>query len=77
MPDAVPLFEAIGRGCYELRISHDGRIWRVMYLVAPRHIVVLYSFEKKTQKTPQSVLNACVRRRLQFLQEVAQGKHDA
>ena len=72
---SAPMFAAIGRGCYELRISHDTRIWRVMIYVADLHIVVLHSFEKKTQKTPAAVLNLCIRRRTEYLADLKKGRY--
>jgi len=69
MPVSRPMSVAIGSGCHELRID-DGetrRSWRIVYWIAEDAIFVLDVFEKRTQKTPDSVLKRC-RQRLQRVQ---------
>ena len=53
LPHSRPM-SAIGKRCHELRIDSDA-------------ILILEVFEKKTQNTPKSVIDAC-RRRMQLYQ---------
>lgn len=63
MPDSRPM-PSIGRRCYELRIidSESGKTWRIMYRIDPDAVVILDVFAKKTQKTPQKVIDVCKKR---------------
>lgn len=66
LPHSRPM-PGIAPGCHELRII-DGRLnWRIMYFIAPDAIVILDVFRKKTEKTPNSVLNDCRKRLAEFL----------
>jgi phage-related protein len=56
----------IGVRCHELRITDENRVWRIVYRVDTDAIVILEVFEKKTQKTPQEVIDACRRRLRQY-----------
>src|SRR5689334_12934902 len=56
----------IGRACHELRIDDERTSWRLVYSVQPEAIVILDVFEKKTQKTPKHVLDACKQRLERF-----------
>jgi len=60
MPFSKPM-PSIGVGCHELRINdcENGLQWRIIYHLADDAIVVLYSFPKKTGKTPQQVIDTC------------------
>ena len=53
---------SIGPRCHELRINDRNVTWRIVYRIDPDAIVILDVFEKKTAKTPVSVVNACKRR---------------
>lgn len=59
MPLSRPMFQAVGPGCHELRITDDGKEWRIMYHVAEDAIVVLDVFQKTTQQTPDRILKLC------------------
>lgn len=60
---------SIGPRCHELRIP-DGRVtWRIVYRHDPDAVLILDVFKKKTQATPQAVLDAC-RRRLRRYDEI-------
>ena len=61
MPYSRPM-PSIGRRCHELRIQDKDGIWRIVYRVDSDAIWILEIFQKKTQKTPQSVINNCKRR---------------
>ncbi len=53
---------AIGARCHELRIIDANNIWRIIYRIDSDAIVIADVFEKKTQKTPKRVIDACKRR---------------
>jgi phage-related protein len=63
MPDSRPM-PIIGARCHELRIRdpEKGTIWRVVYRIDADVIIIGEVFAKKTQKTPQSVIEICGRR---------------
>ena len=50
---------SIGRRCHELRIVDTNRSWRIIYRVDTDAIVILEVFEKRTGKTPKSVIDIC------------------
>jgi phage-related protein len=54
---------SVGEGVAELRASHDGNQYRVMYVAKfEKAIYVLHAFEKKTQKTQKRDLELARRR---------------
>jgi len=53
---------SIGPRCHELRIVDERVDWRVVYRGDHDAIVIVEVFEKRTRKTPQSVIGACRRR---------------
>lgn len=65
MPSSRPMPD-VGRSCHELRVEDDRRSWRLVYAIEAEAIVVLEVFEKRTQKTPQRVLDACKTRLERF-----------
>jgi phage-related protein len=50
---------SIGGRCHELRIQDEGKSWRVVYRLDSDAIVIAEVFEKKTQQTPQAIVNTC------------------
>ena len=56
---------SIGIHCHELRIHDENKIWRLFYRVDADAIIVVLWLEKKTNKTPDEVINLC-RKRLKF-----------
>ena len=47
---------------FEIRVKHDGQ-WRAIYAYIEKDlIIILLAFAKKTQKTPQAVLEKAKRR---------------
>ncbi len=63
----MPHTRAMGEGLFELRIKAKEGIARIFYCVQIKHeIVMLHSFIKKTQKTPDKELKTALKR----LQEV-------
>jgi phage-related protein len=63
MPDSRPM-QSIGRRCYELRIADPeaNKIWRIIYRIDSDAIIILEIFAKKTQKTPQNIIELCRKR---------------
>ena len=43
---------------YEIRVEHNGNIYRIFCCFDERNLVILFNvFQKKTQKTPQSEID--------------------
>src|SRR6185503_6276057 len=61
MPHSRPM-PVIGVRCHELRVVDRDKTWRLIYRVDNDAIVIADIFEKKTQKTPKSVIESCKRR---------------
>jgi phage-related protein len=61
MPASRPM-PSIGKRCHELRIEDGDVTWRIIYRIYSDAIVILDVFDKKTQKTPKSVIENCKRR---------------
>jgi len=53
---------SIGKRCHELRIVDEDATWRVVYRIDDDAIVIVEVFKKKTQATPNGVIEACQRR---------------
>ena len=51
-----------GIRCHELRVNDRNKTWRLIYRTDPDAIVILEVFEKKTNQTPQQVVEICRRR---------------
>ena len=58
MPHSRPM-PSIGRRCHELRIRDADHTWRLVYRLDPDAVVLLDVFDKKTEQTPKSVVEAC------------------
>jgi phage-related protein len=65
MPHSRPM-PSIGARCHELRIQDEDRTWRIIYRIDEDAILILDVFSKKTQKTPQNVIEVCKRRLTQY-----------
>ena len=61
LPHSRPM-PTIGTRCHELRIEDKNMTWRIIYCIDTDAIVILDVFEKKTQTTPQMVIENCKRR---------------
>jgi phage-related protein len=61
MPHVRPM-PVVGPRCHELRVRDDRADWRVVYRLDPDAVVILEVFRKKTQATPKTVIDACIRR---------------
>jgi len=57
-PEDWKPFQSIGSGVKEIRISDDGKAFRIMYVAKfSGKIYVLHSFQKKSQKPPSKDIN--------------------
>ncbi len=65
MPVSRPM-PSIGSGCHELRINDKNVTWRIIYRIDPDAIVIAEVFKKKTNKTPQHIIETCQRRFNQY-----------
>lgn len=61
MPHSRPM-PSIGKRCHELRIVDEKGTWRVVYRLDSDAVVILEVFQKKSQRTPVSVIEACKKR---------------
>lgn len=61
LPHSRPM-PIIGPGCHELRINDAGGTFRILYRVDADAIIILDVVKKKTEQTPQSVIETCRRR---------------
>ena len=71
MPHARSM-ASIGRRCLELRIADADQTWRIICRVDPGAVLILEVFSKKTQQTPQSVIETC-RKRMRAYDRAAGG----
>ena len=53
---------SIGSRCHELRINDENLTWRIIYRIYTDAILILEVFEKKTNKTPKSIIDICKQR---------------
>jgi len=53
---------SIGIRCHELRINDKNLTWRIIYRIYTDAILILDVFEKKTNKTPKSIIDICKQR---------------
>ena len=58
LPQSRPL-PSIGPRCHELRINDENLTWRIIYRIYTDAILILEVFEKKTSKTPKSIIDIC------------------
>ena len=61
MPHSRPM-PTIGARCHELRIQDKNVIWRLIYRIEEDCVLILEVFDKKTAKTPKSVIDTCKQR---------------
>ena len=61
LPHSRPM-PSIGKRCHELRVNDENKTWRLVYRLDRDAIVILEVFEKKTSKTPKSVIGTCQQR---------------
>jgi len=61
LPQSRPM-QSIGARCHELRINDENITWRIVYKIYNDAILILEIFEKKTNKTPISIIDVCKKR---------------
>lgn len=61
MPQSRPM-PSIGARCHELRINDENKTWRIFYRIDDDAIIVIHWVDKKTNKTPQDVIELCKKR---------------
>jgi phage-related protein len=61
LPQSRPM-SSIGTRCHELRIIDENLTWRIIYRIYTDAILILEVFEKKTNKTPKSIIDICKQR---------------
>lgn len=61
LPHSRPM-PSIGSRCHELRIIDKASTWRILYRIDVDAILILEVFQKKTAKTPKSVIETCKKR---------------
>ena len=69
MPHSRPM-PSIGSRCHELRVGDKDHNWRIFYRIDVDAIVIAEVLEKKTARTPATVIERC-RKRLQGYNRVA------
>ncbi len=65
MPHSRPM-PVVGPRCHELRVRDAGADWRIVYRLDSDAVVILEVFTKKTRATPNTVIDACTRRRGEY-----------
>ena len=65
MPHSRPM-PSIGPKCHELRINDRNLTWRIIYRIDPDAIIILHVFDKKTNRTPQHVIDLCKNRQKDY-----------
>ena len=63
---------SVGKRCHEVRIRDENKIWRLFYRIDSDAIVVILWVEKKTDKTPDEVIELC-RKRLKMYDAESSG----
>ena len=72
LPQSRPL-PSIGPRCHELRINDENLTWRIIYRIYTDAILILEVFEKKTNKTPKSIIDICKQRIRRYETDVKEG----
>ena len=65
MPQSRPM-PSIGARCHELRINDEDKTWRIIYRIDEDAIIIVDVFAKKTNKTPNAVIERCQKRLKQY-----------
>jgi len=61
LPQSRPM-PSIGTRCHELRINDENLTWQIIYRIYSDAILIQDVFEKKTNKTPKSIIDLCKQR---------------
>ena len=73
LPQSRPM-PSIGAQCHELRINDENSTWRIIYRIYTDAILILEVFEKKTNKTPKSIIDVCKQRIKRYDADVKEGE---
>jgi phage-related protein len=73
LPQSRPM-PSLGTRCHELRINDENLTWRIIYRIYTDAILILDVFEKKTNKTPKSIIDICKQRINRFEADIKEGK---
>ena len=73
LPQSRPM-PSIGTQCYELRINDKNLTWRIIYRIYSDAILILEVFEKKTNKTPKSIIDIYKQRIRRYEADVKEWK---
>jgi phage-related protein len=71
LPHSRPM-PVIGPRCHELRINDEAGTFRIIYRADTDAVVILDVCKKKTEQTPQSIIESCSRRLREYDQLIAQ-----
>jgi phage-related protein len=66
-PLGKPYVDGFGDGLYEVRTSHRGDQFRVLFFIIEGTLVLLHGFQKKTQKTPAAEIDLARRRQKEVM----------
>jgi phage-related protein len=72
LPQSRPM-PSIGANCHELRINDENLTWRIIYKIYADAILILDVFDKKTNKTPKSIIDICKQRIKRYNADVRGG----
>ena len=61
LPQSRPM-PRIGARCHELKIKDGKKEWRIVYRTDPDCVLAVEVFLKKTNKTPQYIIDTCKKR---------------
>lgn len=61
MPHSRPM-PSVGARCHELRVNDENKTWRIIYRIDTDAVVILEVFEKKTNRTPKTIIDVCQKR---------------
>lgn len=73
LPQSRPM-PSIGTRCHELRINDETLTWRIIHRIYTDAILILEVFEKKTNKTPKSIIDICKQRIKRYEADVKEWK---
>ena len=65
LPQSRPMTSICAK-CHELRINDKDKTWRIVYRLDDDAVVILEVFEKKSQKTPKSIIDTCKKRIISY-----------
>jgi phage-related protein len=63
---------SVGGACHEIRVNAFEGQWRILLRIDEDAIIIAEVFQKKTQKTPQAVIDVS-KKRLALYDRVAKG----